>query len=114
MGFLTFEGRDEKIILSNIRRRLRRRGLESNIEGNWEVHGPHNGMDYQVYIGCCTFIPQEGDKCICPEGSELVHCPIHGFQCVAIYPRAIYALEDEMAFSDWWKVTPEDRIPVDR
>lgn len=109
MGFLTFEDRDEKRILSNIKRRLKRRRLKPDLDSEWEVHGPHNGMNYQVFIGCCSFIPKEGDKCICPEGSQLTYCPIHGFQWVAIYPWAIYGIDDSR---DWWKVTAEDRIPV--
>ena len=49
MGFLDFEysKEDLKFILSA----LRRRNLFMDEEDDWEIHGPHHDMDYQVYIG---------------------------------------------------------------
>ncbi|MGV7224637.1 MAG: hypothetical protein ACQ9MH_24365 [Nitrospinales bacterium] len=49
MGFLDFEysKEDLKFILSA----LRRKNLFMDEEDDWEVHGPHDDMDYQVYIG---------------------------------------------------------------
>lgn len=45
-------------------------------------------------------------KCICPNKSvELIDCPAHRrYSCVAIYPKAIYIIED----TDKWV---DDAIP---
>lgn len=105
---MTFLLEDEEEIAKILTRRLKRRGLKPSNE-EWEVHGPHKDMNYEVFIGACDFIPEEGAKCICPPGSAKANCPIHGFVLVAVYPRAVYEIEDE---SLWWDVYPEDKIPV--
>lgn len=107
MGTLDFSTDTE--ILNSIKQRLRRRGLKPDLDGEWEVHGPHQDMDYQVYIGFAEFIPDKDDVCICPKGSPLTNCPIHGFVCVAIYPWAVYEIEEP---EKWWDVGPEDQIPI--
>ncbi len=69
---------------------LRRRGMKPDTEEDWEVHGPHESFNYQVYVGYA--ISQDD-----PEESALV----------AIYPRAVYEIEDR---SDWYKPTSEQKI----
>lgn len=69
-------------------RRLWRRRLALSVKG-WEVHGPHQDMPYQVFIGWCR--ETKGNK----------------ERLVAVYPRRIYEIEDP---ADWWKARPEDAI----
>jgi len=69
---------------------LGRRGLKPDLDSGWEVYGPHRDMNYQMYVGYAY-----------DETGE--------YFCVAIYPRAVYEIDDP---SDWWKVKPEDRIPI--
>lgn len=107
LGILNLE--EEKHHLRRIKCALKRRGMRPEIETEgWEIHGPQSGMDYQVYVGPASYIPEPKDKCICPKGNELSDCPVHGSCYVVIYPRAVYQLEDDM--SQWWNVRPEDRI----
>ena len=89
MGTLDFGDERDRQYLRSIRRRLLRRGLKPVLDEEWEVHGPHPGMPYMVFIGYAE------DK--------------KGYwHCVAIYPRAVYEIDDP---KDWWKVEAEDRIP---
>jgi len=66
---------------------LRKRFLKNNDE--WEIHGPHQDMNYQVYIG-----PAYRKK----------ECFL-----VAIYPKAVYEIDN---YDDWWKADPEKRITI--
>ena len=74
-----------------IKASLRRRGLKPDLDEEWEVHGPHPDMDYQVYVGWAY------------------NEALDEYICVAIYPRAVYEIDDP---DDWWKTDPENRIPV--
>ncbi len=91
MGVLNI---DEKRHFTSIKRRLRRRGLHPILdtdgrgETEWEVHGPHEGMNYQVYIGP-VFENDEND-----------------YFYVVMYPRFVYEGDD------WHQVEPEEKIPV--
>ena len=51
MGFLDFEDEYDRRHLKRIKSALIRRGLQPDLEGDWEIHGPHQGMNYQVQIG---------------------------------------------------------------
>lgn len=96
-------------ILNSIKKSLYCRGLKPAFNESWEVHGPYPGMDYTIYTGYADNIPPEDAVCICPKGSDDPNCPIHGFVCVAIYPRGVYEIEE----SDKWRdVKSEDRIPI--
>ncbi len=108
MGFLDLEYDVE--IVRKIKRRLKKRGLVMDTEEVWEVHGPHPDMPFQVFIGY-AFVRREG-KCICPYPPEFTRndCPVHGYVCVALYPRAVYEIESP---SKWWDISPENRIPVE-
>ncbi len=91
MGFIDL-GKDPEL-RRYIKRRLARRGLKPDLSEEWIVHGPHPGMNYQVFIG--PVFDEDGD----------------GFY-VVIRPRGVYQIEEP---SDWWKAMPEDRIPcIDR
>jgi hypothetical protein len=97
-------------LVRRIRRRLARRGLKPDFSEEWEVHGPHRGMPYEVYIVAAFFEAVPGAKCICPKSAQLVSCPAHRQDIwVAIYPRGVYQIDDP---DDWWKVTPDMKIPV--
>jgi len=89
MGIINLD--EDKEIVRYIRRSLARRGLKPDFEEDWEVHGPHRDMNYQVYIGYA--------------GND------HWYGCVAIYPRAVYEIDRP---SDWWRAYPENRIPTER
>ena len=79
-------------------------------EDDWEVHGPHHDMDYQVYIGrvfeqplpvytFCTCATKGIDSCKKHE---------NGFN-VAIYPKAVYEIQSP---EEWLKVSEDDRITI--
>jgi len=93
MGFLNLEDTQHWRV---IKARLSRRGLKPVLDADdkgrteWEIHGPHRDMDYQVYIGL-AYEDDPGDSFY-----------------VVMYPRAVYELGD----SDWLSPEPENRIPV--
>jgi len=106
MGTINFD--HDKEIAGRINRSLRRRGLKVDLETEeWIVHGPHKNMNYQVYVGYAVNIPEPGEKCSCPAGTQRVGCPVHGGCCVVVYPRAVYEVEEP---SKWWDTQPENRI----
>jgi len=108
MGILDFE--DQRHHLTYISRVLSRRGLLPDLGEEWEIHGPHDDMDYQVYVGYA--VPRDENKKCQSLGCNLSwkKCKKHtNFDCVAIYPKAVYHIEEPC---DWAKVDPEDRIPV--
>ncbi len=74
MGIIDLEF--EKEYLKIITETLERRKMKPVILSDWEIHGPHPGMDFQVFVG-------EAVK----DGSDDIGL-------VAIYPRAVYLLED--------------------
>jgi hypothetical protein len=92
MGFLDFDDREDRRAMrheARIKSALAGRGLIPDFDDcEWEIHGPHQDMDYQVLIGWA-------------------HDGADNWACVAIYPRAVYKIDDP---GDWWKC--EERIPV--
>jgi hypothetical protein len=113
MGYLNTDNDDEKHHFQRIRRLLRRRNLTPDLEGIWEVHGPHYPhMTYQVYVGYAYREPDPDAQCICKGPTQHILCQAHRESlCVVIYPGATFEIEDE---SCWHAVTSEDRIPVCR
>jgi len=89
MGTLDLE--HEKEYLKIITDTLKRRGMNPIILSDWEIHGPHPEMNYQVFVG-------EAVK----KGSDDIWL-------VAIYPRAVYWLEDP---SDWCEIELENKILI--
>lgn len=87
MGFLDLK--IERSHLKIINQKLRPFGLKPYLSEEWEIHGPHQGMNYQVYVG---YAWGRFGK-------------LHVTQCVSITPQGIYEIDDP---SDWWK-TYEDR-----
>ncbi len=89
MGTLNLK--EKKEIIEFISGMLERRGLNLYKKAleDWEIHGPHPDMNYQVYIGLAK------DKKTKEQG------------WVAIYPKSVYWIEDP---SDWWKVGSENKI----
>jgi hypothetical protein len=102
MGILDLN--EEPKHLDIVKRRLARRGLKPCLDEEWDIHGTHEGMNYQVYVGTAYEEPEKGAKCICPDdykqkGLEESNCPAHRtYYCVAIYPWGICEIED---FSEW-------------
>jgi len=108
MGYLDFDY--DKRSLSLISKVLSRRGLAPDLDESWEIHGPHQGMDYQVYVGYA--VPKDKkQKCKSSECNLLwSKCKKHiNFHCVVIYPKAVYEIDEP---SDWMNARTEDRIPV--
>jgi hypothetical protein len=87
MGLLDLK--HEKETLDFVFGMLARRGLYLKNNDEWEIHGPHQDMNYQVYIG-----PAYRKK----------ECFL-----VAIYPKAVYEIDN---YDDWWKADPEKRITI--
>jgi hypothetical protein len=71
---MMFESIDHIPGLEKIQKRLKLRGLVMVKSGDWEKHGPHEGMPYTVFIGLCRY----------PGTKEETW--------VAIYPKRIYEL----------------------
>jgi hypothetical protein len=96
MGFFLFE--EQPRLAATVKAALRRRGLEPDATAEWEVHGPHQDMNYEVYIGPA-----------CERGSNA------RYMTVVIYPRAVYEIEDGNE-SKWWDVYSRNlrRIPAMR
>ena len=92
MGDLDFSY--EKYHLRRIREALKRRNLFMNPNNGWGIHGPHEGMNYQVYVGFAYTKLEDIDN------------TSKGFE-VAIRPNAVYQVE-----SSWHYCNPQDRIPV--
>ena len=93
VGYIDFEDPDERRHVKRIKAALRRRGLVPDETCEWEVHGPHPGMNYQVYVG------------------EAANFNRPGWQqrwCVAIYPWAVYEINEPSE----WGADPERRIRV--
>ncbi len=104
MGTLNFK--KEKEHLAKIRKTLARRGLVPDLKSEWEIHGPHRDMDYQVYVGYAMPSNEKEQRryCILP----WKQCKVHpNYYCVAIYPKAVYEIDDP---NSWYKVSKEDRI----
>ncbi len=88
MGYLDLK--EEKEILKFITGMLKRRGLEPDLKNEWEIHGEHKGMNYQVYIGDVKNLKNKESEGL-----------------VVVYPKSVYWLD---LYSDWWKCEPENRI----
>mgnify|MGYP000853102449 CR=1 FL=1 len=109
MGVLDFKHQPKH--LARIRRILSRRGLVPDLTEEWEIHGPHVGMNYQVYVGYAH--PKDENQLCQAHGCSLPwkKCKKHvNFQCVVIYPWATYRIEEP---NDWGEALPENRIPVE-
>ena len=108
MGTLDFKHQKEH--LKRICDALLRRGLVPDLKEEWGVHGPHQGWNYQVYVGYA--LPKdEKEKCRV-SGCDLPwkKCKRHAnFDCVAIYPKSVYKIEKPC---DWANASSDDRIPV--
>jgi hypothetical protein len=94
MGCLNLSEKDHFLA---IKRRLSVRGLkpilDADAKGNtdWEVHGPHSDMNYQVCVG------------------PVYETVKDNLFYVAIYPRKVYAISD---FSEWWNTDTDNTINV--
>ncbi len=75
-----------------ISRRLKYREMAPDFSEDWEVHGPHPGTDYQVFVGPA--------KC---------HHLAKSLVYVAIYPGAVYEIDDR---NEWSNPKKEGRILV--
>lgn len=108
MSFLDFENGKED--LKFIRSALRKRGLFMDEEDEWEVHGPHQDMNYLVYIGRVFEQPiPVYTLCTCATmGIDRCKKHVNGFY-VAIYPRAVYEVQSP---DDWLKVREDERIEL--
>jgi hypothetical protein len=73
-----------------IKRRLKFRDMAPVFFEDWEVHGPHPGVDSQVFVGPA--------KC---------HHLAESFVYVAIYPGAVYEIDDR---DKWSNPKKEDSI----
>lgn len=107
MGYLDFT--HDKEHLGRIKRALARRGMEIDADSEWEIHGPHQGMNYQVCVGYAYVEANPKAACICSSKDlQKMECEAHRrYYCVAIYPRAVYEVGDK---SEWWNARPENKI----
>ena len=89
MGFIDLEDEDNgKRYLQKLEAALGRRGLKPDTSQEWEIHGPHQNMNYQVLIGWAF-----DDK--------------DNWQLVAVYPRAVYAIDEA---DKWYQMDSKNRI----
>lgn len=98
MSFLNLK--EDVDIKEFIEESLRKKGWGFDESDDWEVHGPHQGMNYQVYIGIAYQKADLNAKCICPnEKARKVDCRAHDNSFyVAVYPKQVYKIENA---SDW-------------
>jgi hypothetical protein len=89
MGFI--DNIKEHSSFKKINRQLRRRGLIPCLDSEWEVHGPHQNMNYQVYLGEAIY-KTDGETIL-----------------VAIFPRSVHEIDST---EDWYKCTSANAIPV--
>lgn len=79
---------------------LKRRGLAPVTGITWEKHGPHEGMEYMVFIGEARGETDERPR------------------SVVIYPHAVYWHQDGDQWSRWWDTDTHkgsvSRIPTIR
>lgn len=75
MGILHFQ--TETYHRQKITSALARRGMTPDTGDEWEVHGPHESFNYQVYVGYAIVKTDPADT------------PL-----VAIYPRGVYEIDD--------------------
>lgn len=100
MGTLNLQ--EEPYHRNRIKKALKKRGLRMDMEYEWEIHGPHQDMNYVVYVGYAYFdkwhpflhIPEKNR----PDGIWVV-----------IYPRAVYEIDEELK---WYIADPEQRVFV--
>ncbi|MFC2094547.1 hypothetical protein ACFLSH_02850 [Bacteroidota bacterium] len=91
MGFLDFKW--DKYHLRRITSSLKRRGLTPEVDGDaWQIHGPHQGMNYQCYEGWAYFEDS-------PDDYVYVH----------IMPRAVYEVDPDDKNIQY---TQENRITI--
>ncbi len=109
MGVLNLK--KEKHHLKRIQEALNRRGLKIDRGEDWEIHGPHQDMNYYVYVGYGYVDADPNAKCIChSKNTQFRNCEAHRrHYCVAIYPKAVYEVEEP---SCWWHTESENRIPI--
>ena len=88
MGFLYDDDPRDREHWKRIKGALKRRGLVPIDE--WEIHGPHQDMNYVMYVGYAEAESRPGASL-----------------CVAIYPWASYEVDDP---SKWWNTSSENRI----
>ena len=91
MGLIDFKF--EEYHLKRIKSALKRRELAPEVDGDaWEIHGPHQGMNYQWYEGWAYYEDN-------PDEFVYVH----------IYPRAVYEIDPDDNSNQY---IPENKIPV--
>ena len=95
MASINLKEKEYNSIRKRIENRLKRRGFKMIDLENWEVHGPHEGMNYKVWIGGAQTI----DKKPYIDNRQEFY--------IAVYPRQIFIIDDT---SDWWKTSPENLI----
>ena len=88
MGFIDLG--TEKEHLRRVKSASSKRGLMPDLSQEWEIHGPHQNMNYQVLVGWAY------DNT----------CNRH---LIAIYPRVIYEIDD---YSKWWNVGCQNKIAL--
>jgi hypothetical protein len=72
---------------------LKRRGLRPDLSNPWEVHGPHEGMNFQMYAGYAINTNDPNDT-----------------YCVTIWPgHGVYEIDDP---SEWNKTEPGRRLTI--
>ena len=97
--------------LKFIQSALDRLNLFMDKDDEWEVHGPQQDMNYQVYVGRAFEKPLPVyTTCTCRTiGVDKCKKHQNGF-CVAIYPKAVYEIQLP---DDWDKVRKDEIIELD-
>jgi len=98
MAYIT-ECESKKEMFEYIKNRLDRRGLRIAYREEWEVHGPHRSMDYQVFVGFVRY-----KRGVARRQAVIDKRPFE----VAVYPKRVYVID----LNEWSRVDSGDSIEV--
>lgn len=99
MGKFNFgENKDKD---NHIKKILAKGELKPIMDEEWDIHGPHPDMDYQVFVGPADPLDDESKCRLCDK--KWKDCDLHlNGGIVVVHPKGFDMIDDP---SDWHKVT---------
>ncbi|PLX27156.1 hypothetical protein C0583_04620 [Candidatus Parcubacteria bacterium] len=93
MGDIKLNEEGNEYHFHKIRKKLPELNLSPCLDETWKIHGPHEEMDYQVYVGYVEPLDSNKKCKLCKKvWSE---CELHNnYKIVAVYPDKVYEISD--------------------